>query len=140
MTRRSVLETFAIGLPSFAQDDPGRDLWIAIRRALTGPEGEEYFELNLKNALVPTLKGTLIKAEPSEDFGRLLLGMAGSTTPEVTLILTDGDDQEVKLQGKPKPGTTIAFEGVPSAFVKDPFMLTFKVSVVDGIRGLEFEK
>jgi hypothetical protein len=140
MTRRNVLAIFAVGLPCLAQEDRGRDLWTAIRLALTGPEGEEYFELSLKNALVPTLKGTLISAEPSEDFGRLLLGMAGSATAEVTLVLTDGNWDEVRLQGKPKLGTTIAFEGVPSAFGKDPFMLTFKVSVVDGIRGLEFEK
>jgi hypothetical protein len=140
MTRRSVLEVFAVGLPCFAQDDPGRDLWIAMRRELTSPTGEKYFETSLKGSQLPWLKGTLISAEPSENFGRLLLGMADAASPEVTLVLTNGRGDEVKLEGKPKLGTTIAFQGVGFAFVKDPFMLTFKVSVADGIRGLEFEK
>jgi hypothetical protein len=42
---------------------------------------------------------------------------------------------ENPLPGKAEPGTEIEFEGVPSAFTKEPFMLAFDVEGKDKIQG-----
>ena len=39
------------------------------------------------------------------------------------------------MPGKADKGTEIQFEGVPTAFTKDPFMLTFDVQGKDKIEG-----
>jgi hypothetical protein len=42
---------------------------------------------------------------------------------------------DAPLKGKPEIGEEIEFEGVPSAFQPDPFMVTFDVEVAK-IKGL----
>ena len=46
------------------------------------------------------------------------MALSDATHPEVTLKL------DTALTGKPRMGGEFQFKGVPSTFVKDPFMLT----------------
>ena len=74
-------------------------------------------------------KGKLISQKPALRPKELVVGISSPDTPEVTLKF------ENALPGKAEPGTTIEFEGVPSAFTKEPFMLTFDVEGKDKITG-----
>jgi len=67
---------------------------------------------------VPKLKGTLVEAKPACRSKELLVALSDAKNPEVTLKL------DAALTGKPETGTEIQWEAVPSAFSKEPFMLT----------------
>ena len=45
--------------------DPQLCLWKNIKKALLGPNGAEYFEMVMKNSLVPALKGKVVKLDPA---------------------------------------------------------------------------
>jgi len=103
---------------------------------LTADAGQQYFDTSVKGAALPggangvtKFKGTLISQKPALNPKELVLGISTPDTPEVTLKL------ETALRGKADPGTVIHFEGVASAFTKDPFMLTFDVDSKDKIQG-----
>ena len=59
----------------------------------------------------------------------LVVALSGDA-PEVTLNL-----EGFVLPGKAEPGTELGFEGVASAFTKEPFNLTFDVDSKDKIEG-----
>jgi hypothetical protein len=108
-------------------DDPPTRLWRAIKRELSGPHGREYFDANLKDALLPTLYGTLVSSTPTDHPNTFLLAMADSNYPEVTLKVKAGLE-------KPLPaGTPVKFDGVGAAFTAEPFMLTFQVEAVNRV-------
>jgi len=137
--RRVVVAALAAAIlstPAPAQaDDPQRALWIALKRQLTGPDARKYFESYVDRSVLPSLKGTLISALINPGVSKLTLGLTDSSTPEVTLILHNGD---VKLKSDPRLGTQIEFESVAIDFTTEPFMLTFDVSIRQ-VKGLEFE-
>jgi tetratricopeptide (TPR) repeat protein len=116
----------------FKKEHPHLALWMGIKENLAGADGAQYFESSVKGAAVPQLKGTVVSAKPALNSKELVVALSDATTPEVTLKLDEA------LAGKPKVGSVIDFEGVPSAFTKDPFMLTFDVEKAK-ISGLEFE-
>ena len=116
----------------FRQTNPQLALWMGIKKELAAPNGEQYFESSVKNAAVPKLRGTLIAAKPAVRSKELVVGIENPSVQEVTLKL------EEPLAGKPKLGSVIEFEGVPSEFTKDPFMLTFETDK-SKISGLEVE-
>ena len=110
----------------FKKTNPELALWMGLRKELTGDNGTQFFESNMKGAAVPggaggiqTLKGRLISAKPAVNSKELVVGVADAATPEVTLKL------ETPVKGKPVIGSDLNFEGVPETFVKDPFMVTF---------------
>lgn len=108
----------------FQKSNPQLALWLEIKNQLAGADGEKYFAEHMKDAAVPELKGRLISQKPARNPKELVLGISGdSKTPEVTLKLTEG----AALVGTAEPGTEITFEGVPVAFTKAPFMVTFDV-------------
>jgi hypothetical protein len=39
-------------------------LWKNIKMQLTGADGASYFSSSMKDALLPTLKGKVVKLEP----------------------------------------------------------------------------
>src|SRR5204863_8809761 len=78
---------------------------------------------------VPPLKGKVISAKPAVRSKEIVVGVADQNTPEITLKL------DTPLKGKPEIGEEIEFEGVPSAFQPDPFMITFDVETAK-IKGL----
>lgn len=113
----------------FKKTNPQLAYWLGIYKELAGANGDAFWG-SMKDAQIPgkipeteytKLKGTLISQRPAVNPKELILGMQNGTQPEVTLKL------ETPLRGKADPGTEIQFEGVASAFVKDPFMLTFVV-------------
>jgi tetratricopeptide (TPR) repeat protein len=116
----------------FREKNPQLALWLGIKKELAGANGEQYFAANVKDADVPKLKGTLIEAKPASRSKELILGLENADAREVTLKLA------AALTGKPKLGTVIEFKGVPSAFTKEPFMVTFDTEKAD-ITGLEME-
>ena len=102
----------------FRDKNPQLALWMGIKAKLSDANGEQYFESEIKNADIPKLKGALVEAKPECRSKELVVALSDATHPEVTLKL------DAALAGKPKTGTEIQFKGVPSAFTKDPFMLT----------------
>ncbi len=101
----------------FKTKNPQLALWMGIKKQLTDTNGEQYFDASLKNAAVPKLKGTLVEAKPACRAKELLVALEDASHPEITLKL------DMPLKGKAETGTEIQWEGVPSAFTKDPFNL-----------------
>ena len=130
----AVAVLFSSGLASAQTDEEMRNLWSSLKKQLSGPNGEGYFNSNLKNTAVPSLKGTLISGIFNEGVSKLVVGLTDSKNPEVTLILHNGT---VKVSGE--PNAQIEFQGVAVDFIKNPFMLTFDVSM-DEIKGLKTDK
>ncbi|HWF09141.1 MAG TPA: hypothetical protein VG297_11800 [Bryobacteraceae bacterium] len=107
----------------FENDNPQLALWLRIKAKLSDTNGEEYFQTQLKDAAVPQLKGMLIEAKPACRPKELLVAVPvpdaqQTPQPEITLKL------DKPLSGKPEVHGDIYWEGVPSAFTRDPFMLT----------------
>jgi len=112
----------------FRQSNPALAMWMNLKKELTGPEGQQFFEGKMKGAEVPggaggvqKFKGKLVDAKPAVRSKELVVALADPNVPEVTLKL------DSPLAGKPQLGTDVEFSGVPSAFSKDPFMVTFDV-------------
>lgn len=117
--------------PGPVNPNAARALWSNIKKQLTAANGEEYFRANLENSDMPILIGTLLSATPTDRPAQLALNLSGGSTPEVTLILTDESgrlSQPGHLNGPLAPGSQIQFRGVPVAFTREPFMLTFEVN------------
>ena len=107
----------------FEQSNPQLALWMKIKGQLADTAGEQYFEDQLKNSAVPQLRGTLVEAKPECRPKELLVAVPLPDAPqplraEITLKL------DAALTGKPDLNQELHWEGVPSAFSKDPFMLT----------------
>ena len=105
----------------FESKYPQLAMWLGIKSQLAGAGGPQYFESSLKNAAVPKLKGTVVEGKPACRSKELLVSVPEpdqqNAQPVITLKL------DAPLTGKPEAGE-IQWEGVPSAFNPDPFMLT----------------
>jgi hypothetical protein len=122
--------------------EPQSALWLEIKRQLLGPNGKQYFELVLKDALVPgatdsvhALRGTVLSNKPAKRPSELVLAMSDSQTPEVTITLRDSRENLTPLLKPIAPGTPIEFWGIPVTFTQNPFMLTFEVKAENGPAG-----
>ncbi len=113
----------------FKKSNPQLALWMGVKKQLTAADGAQYFESQMKGTAVPPLKGKVISAKPAVRSKEIVVGVADPNTPEITLKL------DTPLKGKPELGEEIEFEGVPSAFTPDPFMITFDVETAK-IKGL----
>jgi hypothetical protein len=109
---------------------PQLALWLSIKSQLADTNGEKYFDDQLKGSGVPKLKGVVMEARPECRPNQLLVAVpepdqTGTPQSVITLKLVN-DDKPDTLAGKPDVGVSveIQFEGVPSAFTKEPFMLT----------------
>src|SRR5436190_19066229 len=79
----AALATAIFSPPSPAQiDDPQRALWMALKRQLTSPDAQEYFESSVHLSVLPPLKGTLISALINPGVSKLTVGLTDSSTPE----------------------------------------------------------
>ncbi|MEX2263739.1 MAG: hypothetical protein WD696_17425 [Bryobacteraceae bacterium] len=105
----------------FRESNPQLALWMGLKKELTGPNGAQYFESMMKNAAVPKLKGKVISQTPASRPKEVVIGISDATEPEVKLKF------ETALANKADVGTEIEFEGVPTEFAPDPFMVTFEV-------------
>jgi len=112
----------------FKKTNPQLALWMGIKAQLADTNGEKYFDEQLKGSGVPKLKGVVI------DASRVPLQRAAGGYPEPDQRgLRSGDHPEAGQRRKAgcpdrkaRHGVTveIQWEGVPSAFTKEPFMLT----------------
>ena len=115
-----VLMSIAIQHAVTFQRDPSA-LWKSVKKTLLGPRGNEYFETSVKDALIPTLVGTVVSSTPAAHPAEFLVAIEDDHTAEVRLRLE-------KPLGKPLPsGSKVSFEGVPYQFTKEPFMVNFNV-------------
>ena len=104
-----------------AAKNPQLTLWKNIKAQLTAADGANYFNSSMKDALLPTLSGKVVKLEPETRPKTILLSLEDGTTPDATLKF------EAALGGKVEPGTVLTFEGVPESYTASPFMVVFKV-------------
>jgi hypothetical protein len=108
----------------FKKTNPQLALWMGIKGQLADTNGEQYFTGSLKDADVKgqngakALKGTLVDAKPACKSKELLVAISDTAHAEVTLNL------DAALTGKPDTGVAIQWDGQPTAFTKEPFMLT----------------
>ncbi len=128
-TLKSKGELDAEGQAKFAKENPELALWKAVKDQLVAPNGEQYFETQFKDSAAPQFIGKLVSTKPAVNPKELVVAISTPDTPEVTLKL------ETPLRGKADPGTEIKFQGVPKAFTKEPFMVTFELESKDKIEG-----
>lgn len=125
-------------MKEFRKTKPQLAFWYELKRELTGENGEKYFADGMKGAHLPgkqSIEGV--------DFSKLK-GFVSSVKPggkEVVLKMeeTGGPEITLKLDAPVKPApenTPVEFEGVASAFTRDPFMLTFDAERAQ-VTGLE---
>ncbi len=104
-----------------AASHPELVLWKSLKTALTGADGAAYFNANMKDAQVPTLKGKVVKLEPEVKPKTLVLALEDGTTADATLKF------DMPLPGKVDVGTELSFEGVPQSYTATPYMVVFSV-------------
>jgi hypothetical protein len=102
-----------------AKKNPSLGLWLNIRTALSGADGEKYFTDNMKGAQTPAFTGKLISATPETKPKTLVLAIADGKTPDCTVTL------DTPLPGKAEGDTFITFQGIPQSYTANPFMVTF---------------
>ncbi|MEO8367858.1 MAG: hypothetical protein ABI806_01490 [Candidatus Solibacter sp.] len=107
--------------------NPQLAAWIRMRRKLESPEGDGYFA-TLKSTPLPKLKGTLLRATPTNKPTELVLGVGDATAEEVILKL------ETAFKNEAEFGTVLEFEGTIDAFTKAPFSVTV-LSSPDKVEG-----
>jgi len=110
----------------FEKDHPQLALWMKIKGVLSADGGAQYFESQMKDAAVPQLTGVLLEAKPACRARELLVAVplpdaAQPVRAEIRLKL------DKPLAGKPVLNAEFQWEGVPSAFTRDPFLLTMDV-------------
>jgi len=106
--------------------------WKTLKMALSAPDGVMYFEMGMKGAMLPTLKGKVVKLEPAVKPKTVLValedGKSDGTTADATLKF------EMPLAGKVDVGTELTFEGVGESFTQSPFMVAMTVDK-DNLHG-----
>jgi tetratricopeptide (TPR) repeat protein len=120
----------------FREKNPQLALWMGIKRQLTDTNGDQYYETTMKGTEIVgqngtrALKGTLVDAKPACRSKELLVAISDAEHAEVTLKLN------AALTGKPQIGSQIQFDGAPSGFSKDPFMLSMDTekAKIDGLQ------
>jgi hypothetical protein len=131
---RSAAEIAEQNRQRFETDHPQLALWLKIKAELLSANGEQYFDNEFKGAAVPQLTGRLMEAKPECRPRELLVAIPlpdsqGPVVSEIRLKLNK------PMAGKPEPGTDFRWEAVPSAFSKEPFLLTMDADIekIDGL-------
>ena len=107
-------------------EHPELALWMKIRQALSGIDGEHYFESELKGVSIPELQGVLVEARPACRPTELRVAIrlpSDARNPRENVALK----LEKPLIGKPEIGSELHWTGVAAAFSKEPFLLTMDV-------------
>ena len=119
----------------FEQSNPQLALWRKIKGALADTNGEQYFTDQLKDSQVPQLRGVLVGVDRACHPKELTVAVPlpdtqQSLRPEIRLKL----DQP--LAGKAELNQEFHWEGVPTAFTKDPFLLTMEApsAKIEGLK------
>jgi hypothetical protein len=110
--------------------DPAIELWRSIRRALTGADGQAYFNASVKDALVPG------GANGVGRFPATVIGVETAGKETILRVSVDGGsetDGRLSLgtsRFRPTPGTKIEFAGIVTGFSGQPYKLELRVSEV----------
>ncbi len=104
----------------FESKNPELALWMKIKEALSGSDGEHYFQSELRDRAVPELEGVLVEARPTCRPTELDIAIRLPNDPqnahkEITLKL------QKPLTGKPELGSELHWTGVATEFSRDPF-------------------
>jgi hypothetical protein len=125
----------------FETQYPELAMWEKIKGMLSATDGEQVFDGQLKETELPKLKGQVMGGVPECRSKTILVAVPepdqkSTLTAEITLKL---DAALAGASAKPTAGTEIVFTGaVPSAFTKEPFMLTLDIEKAK-IEGLKTE-
>jgi hypothetical protein len=119
---------------AFETKFPEIALWMRIKAQLSGAGGEEYFTTGLKDSALPRLRGVIVTAKPLCRPNQLLVAVKvpeQATIPPAEIALK----LDKPLSGAVVAGAEFGFEGVPSAFTPNPFLLTMAVGIgqIDGL-------
>jgi hypothetical protein len=119
----------------FEKANPELALWAKIKAALSDANAEQYFASQMKDSLAPQLMGRLIEAKPACRSKELLVAVPlpdSAGKPEIRLKL------DRALTGSPEINADFRWEGVLSAFTKDPFLLTMETET-GKLQGLKMK-
>lgn len=134
--RVPVLLTFLASIVNAQQINGPRELWTAVRRELSGPDGEQYFQSSMKDTMLPPLIGKMISARRQGDRVVVGLDLSDARVAEVDLILQGAGTKIPVVYGLP-----IEFSAVAISFTKDPFLVTFETDekniLVRPVEGIE---
>jgi hypothetical protein len=119
--------------------DPAFKLWYTIETNLTGDNGDQFFNSNVKDAEIPggaegvkDFTGTVISIDPPDRPTKVVLGVQDPQTPDVTLLFSQ--PLPAAALDKIKVGQTLQFSGVADSYQKSPYMLTFKDPTIVGVQ------
>ena len=113
-------------LNDLQKSSPSLALWVTIKGQLTVDGGEAYFSGSMKDALVPpegqvAFQGKVISQEPAHAPKFVKVSVEDGKTADATLVF------DPPLARPAEAGTVVTFRGVPTAFTKAPFTVTFDV-------------
>jgi hypothetical protein len=113
-------------LKALQASSPALAMWVNIKGQLTADGGDSYFASSMKEALVPpegqpSFQAKVISEEPARAPKTVRVSIEDGKTVDAILVF------DVPLARPADPGTTITFRGVPTAFTKAPFTVTFDV-------------
>lgn len=119
--------------------DPQFKIWYGIKQGLTGDNGQQVFDSNVKDAEIPggadnvkDFTGTVISIDPPDHPTKVVLGVEDPTKPDATLEFSQ--PLPAAALDKIKVGQKIDFSGVADSYSKDPYMLTFKDPTIPGVQ------
>jgi hypothetical protein len=119
--------------------DPQFKIWYGIKQNLTGDNGQQVFEQNVKDAEIPggaegvkNFTGTVISIDPPDKPTKVVLGVEDPAKPDATLEFSQPLPAEAL--DKIKVGQKLDFSGVADSYNKDPYMLTFKDPTIPGVQ------
>ncbi len=102
------------------RENPQLYMWRNVKKELTGPGGTEYFNSQVRNTAMPSMRGYLVAQSPQQRPDTLVLGIESRNAREVTLKLNEA------FRYPARAGTTIRFECVPRSFTQNPFNIHFE--------------
>ncbi|MBV8863938.1 MAG: hypothetical protein JO210_00900 [Acidobacteriaceae bacterium] len=119
--------------------DPAFKIWYAVKQSLTGDQGQQFFDSNVKDAEIPggaegvkNFTGTVISIDPPDRPTKVVLGVEDPAKPDATLEFSQ--PLPASALDKIKVGQKLDFGGVADSYTKDPYMLTFKDPTVPGVQ------
>jgi hypothetical protein len=120
-----IAQASAASEEEYAKAHPEEATWKNLKMALSAADGVAYFNMGMKDAQLPSLKGKVVKLEPAVKPKVIELaledGKSDGTIADATLKF------EMPLAGKVDVGTELTFEGVGDSFTQMPFMLVVNV-------------
>ncbi|MEO8100724.1 MAG: hypothetical protein ABI811_23705 [Acidobacteriota bacterium] len=108
-----------------------------IEGPLSGPQAEDLFLQNYKDALlpipaiVPYLEGTVVSVTSEDSTERkVLFSMDGDGSAKLALLI---DGVVWKLKSEPEKGATVRFTGTVREFSQEPFLILLEPERIEGL-------